>query len=93
MSFERSTSIDYPRVIKELAKRVSTSAPLSFEQGRQRMEAAIIDHLDCTPARARHVVKSLVDRGYARFGAHPYFTESTVGRWTFHAGDVASAGV
>jgi hypothetical protein len=85
VSLERSTSIDYARVTKELAKRVSTSAPLSFEQGRRRMEAAIIDHLGCTPARARHVVKSLVARGYARFGSHPYFKEPTVGRWTFHA--------
>jgi len=91
---QQSTSIDYAHITEELAKRVRTSAPLSFEQGRRRMEAAIIDHLDCTPARARHVVKSLVARGYARFGAHPYFKEPTVGQWTFHAGaHLASAGV
>jgi hypothetical protein len=80
---ERSTSIDYPRVTKELAQLVRTSAPLSFEQGRKRMEAAIMAHLDCTPSRARHVVESLVARGYARFGAHPYFPTPGIGQWTF----------
>ena len=94
MSLERSTSIDYALVTEELAKRVRTSAPLSFEQGRRRMVAAIQDHLDCTTARARHVVESLVARGYARFGAHPYFPAPDVGRWTFHAGaQSASPGV
>ena len=85
MPLERSTSIDYPRVTKEVAQRVSTSAPLSFEQGRKRMEAAIMDHLNCTHARARHVVESLVARGYARFGAHPYFPTPGIGQWTFDA--------
>jgi hypothetical protein len=49
------------------------------------MEAAIMEHLDCTPARARHVVSSLVARGYARFGAHPHFHVLDVGQWTFRA--------
>ncbi|HHH30468.1 MAG TPA: hypothetical protein ENK57_19295 [Polyangiaceae bacterium] len=84
MSQERSLTIDYSSVTSELAKRVSTSAPLSFEQGRKRMEAAVMRLLECTPARARHVVSSLVKRGYARFGAHPYFTSPNVGQWTYH---------
>jgi hypothetical protein len=77
-------TIDYTTVVRELAKRVRTSAPLSFAQGRNRMEKAVIQYLDCTPARARHVVSSLVRRGYARFGPHPYFTAPEVGRWTYH---------
>lgn len=84
MVHERSLTIDYTTVTRELAKRVSTSAPLSFEQGRKRMEAAVMRFLECTPARARHVVASLVANGYARFGAHPYFVAPHVGQWTYH---------
>lgn len=85
MSLERSTSIDYEDVTRQLAKRLRTNAPLSFDQGNRRMLAAVMHHLECTPARARHVVSSLVARGYARFGAHPYFRHAHgVGQWTYH---------
>lgn len=91
MSLARSTSIDYPNVTRELSKRLRTSAPQSFERGQRRMVAAVMSLLDCTPARARHVVSSLVARGYARFGAHPHFPAPDVGQWTFHASAQAAA--
>ncbi|MEQ9322877.1 MAG: hypothetical protein RIF41_27175 [Polyangiaceae bacterium] len=84
MSLAESTSIDYPLVTRELAKRVRTSAPQSFERGQRRMVNAVMSFMECTPARARHVVSSLVARGYARFGAHPHFPAPDVGQWTFH---------
>jgi hypothetical protein len=91
MALERPTSIDYPNVTSELAKHLRTRAPVSFEQGRSRMVAAVMDHLDCTPARAHHVVSSLVAKGYARFGAHPYFNAPNVGQWTFHTSAQAAS--
>jgi hypothetical protein len=49
------------------------------------MSEKLVDALQCTPTRARHIVSSLVQRGFVRFGPHPdYQHDHTVGRWTYH---------
>jgi len=68
-----------------LSEKLKTRAPVTYERGRDRMRAQVADALECTPTRARHIVTSLVDKGFVRFGPHPnYHHDLTVGRWTYH---------
>ena len=78
-------TVSLPGVAKQLRQHLRTRAPVSYDRGRLQMRDALVDVLECSPARAEHIVSSLVARGYARFGPHPYFdNDRTVGRWTFH---------
>ena len=81
---EQRASVDYENVTRELARTVRTRAPLGYDQGRARMATAVKDHLGCTLTRARHVVSSLVEKGYVRFGPHPHFNTPEFGQWTYH---------
>jgi len=68
-----------------LSEKLQTRAPVTYERGRDRMRQQVADALECTPTRARHIVTSLVDKGFVRFGPHPnYRHDLTVGRWTYH---------
>jgi hypothetical protein len=76
---------DYGQLTSSLMTRLKTRAPVGYERGRIRMREHLEKSLECTPTRARHLVTSLVDRGYVRFGPHPRFThDHTVGQWTYH---------
>ena len=79
-----NSAIDFESITRELAVAVRTRAPQRYDQGRARMCDAVMHFLDCTGTRARHIVSSLVNRGYVRFGPHPMFTTPDVGRWSYH---------
>jgi hypothetical protein len=76
---------NYTDVTKSLCDRLQTRAPVNYERGRDRMRQHLVDSLNLTPTRARHIVSALVQKGYVRFGPHPnYRHDHTVGRWTYH---------
>jgi hypothetical protein len=76
---------NFGELTKELSDRLRTRAPVTYERGRDRMRDQVAVALECTPTRARHIVTSLVDRGFVRFGPHPnYEHDLTVGCWTYH---------
>jgi hypothetical protein len=81
---QTTSAIDLETITRELADSVRTRAPQKYDRGRDRMCDAVKRSLDCTGTRARHIVASLVTRGYVRFGPHPTFTTPDVGRWTYH---------
>lgn len=76
---------NYTDVTRALSERLQTRAPVNYERGRDRMQDHLVDALECTPTRARHIVSTLVQKGYVRFGPHPnYGHDHTVGCWTYH---------
>ena len=76
---------NYTDVTQSLSERLKTRAPVNYERGRDRMRQHLVDTLELTPTRARHIVSALVQAGYVRFGPHPnYGHDHTVGCWTFH---------
>ena len=76
---------NYTDVTRALSERLTTRAPVNYERGRDRMRQHLVDALDLTPTRARHIVSALVQKGYVRFGPHPnYGHDHTVGCWTYH---------
>jgi hypothetical protein len=78
-------AIDLTKVTSHLRECLQSRAPVSYDRGRQRMRAELMEELECSEMRAEHIVSSLVARGYARFGPHPLYRDNrTVGRWTFH---------
>ncbi len=84
----RKLSIDldsYTDITRSLSERLKTRAPTNYERGRDRMQQHLVDNLECTPTRARHIVSALVQKGFVRFGPHPNFShDHTVGSWTYH---------
>ena len=79
-----SSSVDFETLTRELAEAVRTRAPQRYDRGRARMSDVVMRSLACTAARASHIVSTLVERGYVRFGPHPTFTTPDVGLWTYH---------
>jgi len=76
---------NYREVTVSLGECLRTRAPVNYERGRDRMQRHLVEEFDCTPTRARHIVSSLVQRGYVRFGPHPHYQhDETVGCWTYH---------
>lgn len=76
---------DYTALTRSLETRLLTRAPVDYARGRDKMSDHLVQELECTPTRARHIVSSLVERGYVRFGPHPSFRhDRTVGCWTYH---------
>lgn len=76
---------NYTDVTQALSERLKTRAPVNYERGRDRMRQHLVDALELTPTRARHIVSALVQKGYVRFGPHPnYGHDHTVGCWTYH---------
>jgi hypothetical protein len=76
---------NYAEVTMSLQAKLKTRAPVDYERGRDRMRRHVEETFKCTPTRARHIVSSLVNKGYVRFGPHPMFKhDQTVGRWTYH---------
>lgn len=76
---------NYGDITRSLRERLDTRAPVDYERGRDRMRAHLEEALECTPTRARHIVSTLVQRGYVRFGPHPMYQHNhTVGCWTYH---------
>jgi len=80
-----TSGVDYTTLTCLLRDRLKTRAPVTYQRGRERMSQQIITALGCTPARGRHIVSSLVERGLVRYRPHPdYQHDHTVGRWTYH---------
>ncbi len=76
---------NYTDVTVSLSERLTTRAPVNYERGRDRMRQHLVDTLELTPTRARHIVSALVQKGFVRFGPHPnYGHDHTVGCWTYH---------
>jgi hypothetical protein len=81
----RPNAENYSEVTKSLGERLKTRAPVDYDRGRDRMRRHLEEAFSCTPTRARHIVSSLVQKGYVRFGPHPIFQhDHTVGCWTYH---------